>query len=351
MTPTANSDTPVSPVDISVVVITFNRAAMLDDTLASLVDLSVAAPDGGTFSYEVVVIDNASTDETQEVIRKYADKQDLGSVARVRTFYETEAGVAPARNRGMAEAAGQWIAFHDDDQTAEHEWLAKLLDLAHRRNLKVAGGAVRLKLPESNTRVLSDQCRALLGERVGWSQEQPYTRKRVPGTNNLLLHRSVIEHVGGFDTGLKVGGSDADLYRRIRCAGYESWFTPEAVVNHVIPEKRLSDDYMKWTATRNGMHLALREYREWGAARLAGMLVVRLGQAAINFAPRYLAAKMFAGREKALGSQALLWRFKGYATRAWELLLQGDSGEEGQKASLDFRQGREQLMRGTSAES
>lgn len=338
-------------VDISVVVITFNRAAMLEDTLASLVDLDTTAPGGGRFSYEVVVVNNASTDDTQQVIDRYAGVEGPGSVSRVRSFYETEPGVAPARNRGMDEAAGEWIAFHDDDQTAEHGWLLNLLALAVRKNLKVAGGAVRLSLPESNTRTLSPQCRALLGERVGWNQEQPYTRKRIPGTNNLLLHRSVIDQVGGFDKSLKVGGTDADLYRRIRCAGYEAWYTPDAVVNHVIPEKRLSDDYMRWTATRNGMHLALREYREWGRAKLAGMFVIRFAQAGINFLPRFAAAKLFRGREEALGARALLWRYQGYAKRAWELLRQGDGGEEGQRSSLDFRKGREQLMQGAASDS
>lgn len=337
-----------SPVDITVVVITFNRAPMLAETLASLVALETNLPDGTPFTYEVVVVDNASTDETQDVIKEYASEVQRGSATQIRPFYETEPGVAPARNRGMAESVGEWIAFHDDDQKADPKWLASILGLAKRRNLKVAGGAVRLELPEGNTRVLSKQCRGLLGERVGWVEEQPYTRKRIPGTNNFLVHRSVIEEVGVFDTSLKVGGSDADLYRRIRNAGYEAWFTPDAIVYHVIPEKRMGDEYMKWTASRHGQHLALREYRDWGPVKLLGMIVMRTGQATVNYLPRYLGAKLIGDRERALGARALLWRSQAYLKRCGDLLRAGDTDESAQGTTLDFRQGREKLMRGTT---
>lgn len=340
---------PVKTVDLTVVVITFNRAPMLADTLASLVELETTLPDGTPFTYEIVVVDNASTDHTQEVIHGYASEGQRGSAIQVRAFYEAEPGVAPARNRGMAEAVGDWIAFHDDDQKADPKWLAMILGLAKRRNLKVAGGAVRLELPEGNTRVLSKQCRGLLGERVGWVEEQPYTRKRIPGTNNFLVHRSVIEEVGVFDTTLKVGGSDADLYRRIRNAGYEAWFTPDAIVYHVIPEKRMGDDYMKWTATRHGQHLALREYRDWGPVKLLGMIVMRTSQATINYLPRYVGAKLIGDRERALGARALLWRSQAYLKRCADLLRSGDTDEAAQGATLDFRQGREKLMRDSAS--
>lgn len=346
--PETTAEAAPKPVDLTVVVITFNRAKMLADTLASLVELRTEMPDGEAFSYEIVVVDNASTDETQEVIGRYESTDQRGSATQVRSFYETTPGVAPARNRGMAESVGEWIAFHDDDQKAHPHWLAQLLHLAKRRNLKVAGGAVRLELPENNTRVLSPQCRTLLGERVGWDVEQPYTRKRIPGTNNFLVHRSVIEDVGGFDPTLKVGGTDADLYRRIRTAGYEAWYTPEAIVYHVIPEKRLADDYMKWTATRHGQHLAVREYREWGPLKLTGMIGVRTAQALVNYLPRYLVASLGGDPEETLGKRALLWRSEGYLKRALYLLRHGDDDEAVHGEKLDFRKGRELLMKGPS---
>ncbi|TWT95838.1 Chondroitin synthase [Botrimarina colliarenosi] len=339
---------PLSPVDVTVVVGSYNRAAMLAETIESLTALDTSLPGGGEFTYEIVAIDNASTDETQEVIRRFAASERIGSAERVRGFYEAEPGVTHARNRGLAESVGEWIAFHDDDQRAHPLWLAKLQELARRRNVKVVGGAVHLSLPVTNTRKLAPACRVLLGEKVGWTEEQPYTRKRIPGTNNLMLHRSVLQDVGVFDVRIKDGGEDADLYRRIRTAGYEAWYTPEAIVYHLIPEQRLAAEYMKWTATRHGQHLALREYKEWGRAKLAGMIALRAVQAGGSYLPRYFVAIMSGQREKALGKRALLWRSQAYLARAWSLVRKGDADTGAQDASLNLREGREKLIHGAA---
>lgn len=335
-------------VDVTVVVGSYNRAAMLAETIESLTALDTSLPDGGRFTYEIVAVDNASTDGTQQVLDRLADPALRGAAERVRGFYEAEPGVTYARNRGLREAAGAWIAFHDDDQRAHPQWLAKLQELALRRGVKVVGGAVHLSLPEGNARDLAPECRVLLGEKVGWTHEQPYNRKRIPGTNNLMLHRTVLDGVGVFDVRIKDGGEDADLYRRIRSAGHEAWYTPDAIVYHLIPEPRLADRYMKWTATRHGQHLALREYKEWGRARILGMIAIRAIQAAGNYLPRYALTTLVGGRERALGKRALLWRSQAYLTRAWSLFCNGDADTGSHDASLNLREGREQLIHGAS---
>lgn len=338
----------LSPVDITIVIGSYNRADMLAETLASLTALDTELPGGERFTYEVVAIDNASTDNTGEVIARFAEGEH-GTAERVCGFHESSPGVTHARNRGLAEAAGDWIAFHDDDQRAHPQWLVELQGLTRRRDLKVVGGAVHLSLPEGNERQLAGSCRVLLGEKVGWVEEQPYTRKRIPGTNNLMIHRSVIEQVGVFDTRIKDGGEDADLYRRIRSAGYEAWYTPTAIVYHLIPEPRLADEYMRWTATRHGQHLALREYKDWGRAKLGGMIFLRAAQAGIRYLPRFLAFKVVGKREEALGVRALLWRSQAYLARAWSLFRKGDAGSTDADASLNLREGREKLIHGGAA--
>ena len=96
---------------ISVVVCSFNRAEGLRSALASLYDLET----GNLFSYEIIVIDNASTDATPATIAQAA----IESKTPLRGVYEGRKGIAPARNRGIAEAKGEWVAFFDDDQRAD----------------------------------------------------------------------------------------------------------------------------------------------------------------------------------------------------------------------------------------
>ncbi len=338
-----NKRSDLQEVDVSIIIGSYNRAEMLAQTLASLTALDTQLDSGDHFTYEVVVIDNASTDNTQEIISNYTSDDQRGTATQVRGFFEEQAGVTYARNCGIHASVGKWIAFHDDDQKAHPRWLAELINLADRRNLKIAGGAVQLLLPESNTRVLSPQLRQLLGEKVGMTTEQPYGRKRIPGTNNLLVRRSILDEVGIFDTRIKNGGEDAELYRRIRTAGYQAWFTPKAIVYHIIPEARMENEYMRWTATRIGHHLALRELNDWGRLGLAFMLLARTGQAGLNYLPRYMAALVTRHQEKRLGIQSLLWRSRAYLTEGWKLLVRGNQLEE---SPINFREGRELLVKG-----
>ncbi|MEN1678530.1 MAG: glycosyltransferase [Planctomycetota bacterium] len=328
--------TGIAPVDITVVVGTFNRAEMLRQTLASLTELETE----GRFTYEIVVVDNASTDHTAQVIAE----TDLGAAAAVRGFYEDQAGVAFARNRGIQEAAGRWIGFQDDDQVAHPRWLIELVDLAARRDVRCVGGNVLLRLPEGTDRKLSPQCRSLLGEKFWMTVEQPYSRKNIPGTNNLLVRRDVLDEVGVFNTGLTDGGEDADLARRIRTAGVEAWYTPDSIVYHLIPEKRLSDQYMRWTATRKGQHVARREMHEFGRAMFVPVVAMRFCQAMLNYVPRYAAFGLLGDKERALGARCLISRTQGYLSQAWQLMRGASVDVAAGGESLSLREGREQLV-------
>jgi len=324
-------------IDVSVIVGTYNRADMLRLTLASLTQLAT----DDAFQYEVVVVNNASTDHTNDVIAETHP----GHAAGCRGFEELRPGVAFARNRGIAEACGDWIAFHDDDQVADPRWLAELWALAKRRDLMCVGGNVKLRLPEGFDRDLAPQCRDMLGERHAMTEERPYSRKFIAGTNNLLVHRTILDHVGLFNTQLTDGGEDADLVRRIRAAGYESWYTPHSIVYHIIPEQRLGVDYMRWTARRKGQHVARRERLDWGRLALGPVALARLGQVAVSYLPRYLAARMAGDEERALGARCLLWRSEGYLRQALELLAGKSPEVAGGDASLNLREGREQLVK------
>ena len=103
--------------------------ALLRDTLASLLALET----DGQFTYEVLVVNNASTDETATVIEQAVRE------ARVplRDVFEERPGVSFARNRGIQEARTPWIAFFDDDQVADARWLTELWALAEEQQVRM----------------------------------------------------------------------------------------------------------------------------------------------------------------------------------------------------------------------
>ena len=105
------------PIDISVVICTYNRADLLTGALDSL-----CQQDFTTDRYEILIVDNASTDNTGEIVRLYQAKYPNIHIRRV---YEGRQGLGIARNAAIKAAEGQYIAYLDDDARVNIDWLSK----------------------------------------------------------------------------------------------------------------------------------------------------------------------------------------------------------------------------------
>ena len=120
-------------VEVSVVIPTYNRSALLRDAVGS-----VLAQDAQT-SFEIVIVDNNSPDDTESVAHGLIAAHS-GKVHYVR---ESQQGNAHARNRGVQTARGEIIAFIDDDVAVESDWLTTLTNaLASRPEMSFVGGRV-----------------------------------------------------------------------------------------------------------------------------------------------------------------------------------------------------------------
>ena len=283
---------------ITVVVCTRNRSASLRSALRSLANLQT----GAAFDFEILVVDNGSTDDTPEVVAA----ANCGSAVAVRLVTEPRAGIVPARNRGVSEAHGRWIAFFDDDQLADAHWLKELFDTAQARQCRCAGGAVLLKLPDGVKRKLAPISRMLLGETVGMTVARQYSGRVTPGCGNLMVERSVFDEVGMFDARMVDRGEDTEFFLRLLNRGIDGWFTPTAIVHHVIPESRLADGFLLNLATRMARGMAENERETYGHLRYPLIWAARVGQAALVLLPRFLLAWARNAREAALGAKCRL---------------------------------------------
>jgi len=280
---------------------------------------------GNLFTYEVVVVHTASLG-TREMIEEMAK----ASPVPVRGIRHPHEGTVSARNQGFREAQGDWIAMFDDDQIAEPQWLRELWLVAKENNVKSVGGLLHLRLPEGCDRKLSQRCRRMLGETVKWETSRPYTRQEGPGSGNQMIHRTVIDQVGIFDHSFVLRGHDTDLYRRIRMAGFDSWYSPKAVGYHIIPPHRLEDSFFKDASLHNGWSFARRDLLERGRLAAVGLASLRAIQALVINLPR-LGVSILRGnrqergngeerrnvkergnREEILDARIRLWRAEGY---------------------------------------
>jgi len=283
--------------DISIIVCTQNRAGMLRGALASLYDL---ATDG--FNYEIVVIDNGSIDDTQKAIAAAAAE----SKRPLRGLYESEKGIVPARNSGIRAAAGRWIAFFDDDQLADSNWLAELYRGAAEKGCRVVGGSVHLAFPAGCSRQLDPTVRMLLGEAKLDDRPRPYGGRLTPGCGNLMVERSVFDEVGVFQRTVSGRGEDTDLFSRIEQAGIAAWYIPTAIVHHLTPPERLEEAYLLSLARRMGVGIAQRQAETCGRAKFAALWVAKAARAAAVQMPLALAAKLRGDYETWLGRRCLL---------------------------------------------
>jgi glucosyl-dolichyl phosphate glucuronosyltransferase len=298
--------------DISIVVCTRNRAAMLRGALASLYDLATDP----IFSYEIVVVDNGSTDETPQVAKAASAE----SRQPLRYIHEPMKGIVPARNSGIREARGRWVAFFDDDQLADRRWLAELYRGAREKNARVVGGSVHLKLPEGCIRRLHPAVRMLLGEAKLSDEPRPYGGRLTPGCGNLMIERTVFERVGVFERTVSGRGEDTDLFSRIERAGVAAWYLPSAIVHHLTPNERLADDYILKLARGVGEGVALRQAELRGKAGFALLWLGKACRWALVQAPLTAFSKFSGDHESWLGRRALLMLNASFLRKGWELL-------------------------------
>jgi glycosyltransferase involved in cell wall biosynthesis len=321
--------------DITVIVCTYNRASLLGAALESLVRQET----DGRFEFEILVVDDASTDETVEIVRAAAES----SAASIRYVRATGNGVASARNRGVAASSAKWIAFFDDDQWAEPTWLRELAQFAMATGASCVCGAVRLTFPGADETWLSPICRRALGESVGQDRTEECTRQNWPGTGNVLLSRQLFDAVGPFEESLTTGGEDQKLFADARLAGYRAWYTPDAVVHHIIPPYRLTPAYFRWLALRDGDSTAHRDRAEWGTPKTVLLCAARLGQAAVVNGPVLAWVRFRGKRAEALGRSYLVWRALGYFRAVLALMWPLESLQRRHSATLEFRSERERF--------
>ena len=313
---------------------------MLAGALRSLTRLDVDR----TTNWEVLVVDNASTDETPHVVAALQRDATLP----LRYVCEPRQGVSHARNRGIQESTSPWLAFFADDQVADSHWLQSLLAMARDKQTRCVGGAVRLRPDSFEAEVVSPVYQRMLLQSGRGIRPYRFTLKRAPGTGNLLIHRSVFDQVGLFNSGLREASEDSELYARMHGAGIEGCYAPDAVVHHLVPSYRLTPRYQRWRSLRQGWSLARRDYDRWGWSGSVALAAARVAHALLVHAPQLLAALTTRRHDLALEMRCGFWKTEGYLRGVLRNAAPGVFPQNEFYAQLDFRSERTMFLGETS---
>jgi GT2 family glycosyltransferase len=290
---------------VSVIIATFNRAALLDDCLDHLRRQRFAPGD------EIIVVDNGSTDHTAAVVAHHQ----IGEGVPLRHLHESTAGKSRAIARALAVATGDILAFTDDDVNVGEDWLDAVRSAMADRDVALAGGPVRPRWQSTVPQWIrhARDRHARLGAPIALLDYGDRPVELGPRTvlgANLAVRREVFTSVGGFPVslgklrGTLLSGEDHELCRRVQDAGFRAMYIPSAAVYHWVPAERARVSYfLRWFywsgvthaimdgeespqagRTSRGVPLYLVARAATASARLAGALVTFDGTAALNHA-------------------------------------------------------------------
>lgn len=211
---------------ISVMICTRNRAASLRETLRSF--FSLVPP--SNCDYELVVVDNGSTDATRVIVAECIALLPPQHSGRFHYCYESRPGLSNARNAALKMASGDVLVFIDDDILPDADWLNEIAkEFSADSSIALLGGRVLLANEHLQpVGVIAREARQIF--------TQPDGAAMVIGAN-FAFRREVLKQVGGFDPRLGAGGAFAAgeavdfLYRAIK-AGFNLLYAPNVIVYH-----------------------------------------------------------------------------------------------------------------------
>jgi GT2 family glycosyltransferase len=194
---------------------------MLGDCLASL-----RAQDYPPDRFEIIVVDDGSTDATPEVVKRFRD----GHLPEVRAIHQGHKGPNAARNAGIAIARGDPICFVDDDVEAPSGWLRELVAGALRHpEAGAVGGPIRVRFEGKPPRFCGRE--PLVGEAELDLGDQERAVEEVISAN-MAVRGWALQKVGLFDESLPIYGDELEWERRLTRAGYSITYIPSAWLWH-----------------------------------------------------------------------------------------------------------------------
>jgi glucosyl-dolichyl phosphate glucuronosyltransferase len=263
--------------ELDVLICAYNEAGNIPRVLESLRHQSV-----GQQSFRVLLVDNASTDDTRKVVEEHAHG------LRLEYLYEARAGLNSARNAGYGAARASYVAHLDADAKADARWIENICRVIEAQQPDLLGGPIFPYYTTAKPAWFSDT----YNMDFKGDEPRPLTEQEFLSGSNMVWRRSLVEHLGGFNA--QVGlmerglarGDETDLMVQARRSieGFKAFYHPEIIVYHLTRPENFSlwywarrffsqgnHDREMWsssTARERSRYLRLAQFA--GAATLLG---------------------------------------------------------------------------------
>lgn len=229
----------------SFITCTYNRDKYIAQTLKAVCKQIFDPTD-----YEIIVVDNNSTDSTAMICKEFKQKY---SDCQFRYFKEINQGLSFALNRGIKEAQGEYLIFVDDDETIVPEHLERLnKHLNNYPDAVLAGSPVIPIYEEAKPKWMSHFTQRLIGGYFNQGDRpKKLDAKNYPGTGHTIIKRELYEKYGYYNTELGrkgtslIGAEDKDMFSRLKKNNIECYYFPDIPIYHHIPKEKLTDQFFQ----------------------------------------------------------------------------------------------------------
>lgn len=253
--------------ELSIVISTYNNAESLIRTLESVVK-----QDADKTLWECVVVNNASTDDTIVRVGRFIDEH---PEVNIRLVEESRQGLSFARNCGIAESKGDFIAFIDDDETINEGFVSAYIEVFHTHGAFAAAGAMKVEYDSERPKWMSYYTEKMIANPLDLGEDAVTIPSDVmPTGGNMAFRRDVFIIYGNFDTELGrkgamlLGGEENELFERIRNVGERVYYVPNAIAVHHIADRKLTREYFDKLSYGVGVSKRMRAERIGGEVTL-----------------------------------------------------------------------------------
>jgi len=227
--------------EITAVICTYNRAHYLEKCINSLFNQTLNRD-----RYEIIVVDNGSSDNTRKICDKFSDR------ANFKYIFEPVIGLSHARNTGWQNARGRYVGYIDDDATAHHKWFEKALWTFQNVTPvpEWVGGPVDLQWEVKKPKWITPVYLGALGA-VNWGNSHRFllnNNEWLAGCNSVF-RKDILETMEGFDTRLGrknkilLSGEEIQFQHRLKSIGGKLYYHPDVRIFHFIPKERIEPSF------------------------------------------------------------------------------------------------------------
>jgi glucosyl-dolichyl phosphate glucuronosyltransferase len=237
---------------ISVIICSYNREEYIVGAIESLYSQTLEKS-----KYEIIIVDNNSSDNTEEVVQHY-----ISTTPGIRAYYlsEKQQGASFARNTGAAFAKAELLCFMDDDAIAEEHYLERIVSFfSDHADAVGLGGRIIPKYIPGEPNWMSYYVSSLVGNFDYSPGVRVFEKGKYPLESNMVVRKTGFDSIGGFNNQLpgvvgtlRIGGEGKDFYLRLQQRGGKIYYDPSIIVHHIVEVKKLTPEYMYRVASGIG---------------------------------------------------------------------------------------------------